>query len=98
MKYREALEMNLSGLKENGYSEKEIERKRDLLRNWLSYALALFSLRILGVLEKIDQPFFITRRGYITMLNEQKEKRYSIFWGFLKKREKKLLLSTCIYF
>jgi hypothetical protein len=58
MKYGEALELYLNDLRESGYSEKEIERKGGLLRNWLSYALALFSPGIPRALDTIDQPLF----------------------------------------
>jgi site-specific recombinase XerD len=90
MKYEEALELYLNDLKKGGYSVGELERKGGLLRNWLSYALALFSPSIPGALDKIDQPLFYYKKRIHPNVERTKREAVQHFLDILRKEREKV--------
>jgi len=90
MKYGEALELYLNDLEKRGYSEKEIERKGRLLRNWLSCALAFFSPGIPGALDAIDQPLFYYKKRIHPHVERAKREAVQHFLRILKKEREKV--------
>jgi len=90
MTYEEALERYLVDLKASGYSVKGIERKGSLLRNWLSYALALFHPGVSGMLEKINQLYFYYRKKIYHDVERAKREEVQHFLNILKREREKI--------
>ncbi len=107
MKYQDAVESYIKNLKEAGYCNAEIARKKAVLSKYLTYALVLFHPGIVESLLRIERPIFYLKgniyfnekperirdvnRFLDILRKEQREVRYLNLYSFIKSHRKDFL-------